>query len=196
MASNPDSDPNRPKPAPAADTSKPARRLLKRLSTPVVVLAAALYFLIDAVFLALLRPLAVRLARLPVFVRVMAWVATLGPYPTLVLFLVPIVLLEPVKPIGAYLIGTGHVIGGLVLLAVAELLKVTIVERLFHMSRDKLLTIRWFAWLYVHVTHWLDWLKALPAWQAVVRRARRVKAAVRRLVRLAIDRVAEARGDS
>jgi hypothetical protein len=37
----------------------------------------------------------------------------LGPYPTLVLFLVPVMILEPVKPVGAYLIATGHWLPGL-----------------------------------------------------------------------------------
>jgi hypothetical protein len=40
---------------------------------------------------------------LRIFYALAAWLASLGPYPTLVLFLVPVIILEPFKPVGAYL---------------------------------------------------------------------------------------------
>jgi hypothetical protein len=45
------------------------------------------------------------------------------------------------------------------------------------------MTIPAFAWCYRYVMAWLGWLKALPAWQAVVRRFDRIKQAGRRLYR-------------
>jgi hypothetical protein len=48
-----------------------------------------------------------------------------------VLFLVPVIILEPVKPVGAYLIATNHLVSGVSLIAIGELLKIVIVERLF-----------------------------------------------------------------
>ncbi|MBP2314763.1 hypothetical protein [Azospirillum soli] len=150
---------------------------------PVVTTVAVLYFLIDAVVFGVIRPFAAWVGSWPVFARVARWVAGLGPYPTLVLFLVPLVVLEPAKPLGLYLMGTGHALEGVVVIGTAEVLKITLVERLFHMSRDKLLTIPAFAWGYVRVVRWLDWLKALPAWQAVLRAWRRVAEAARSLTR-------------
>jgi hypothetical protein len=47
--------------------------------------------------------------------------------------------------------------------------KLFIVERIFHVGRDKLMTIPLFAWAYTFIMGWLMWLKALPAWQAVLR---------------------------
>src|SRR4051812_38767537 len=56
------------------------------------------------------------------------------------LFAVPLIVLEPVKPVGLYLIASGNVIDGTVLIGVGEIAKITIVERIFHAGRDKLMT--------------------------------------------------------
>lgn len=89
------------------------------------------------------------------------------PYPTLALFLVPLVLLEPIKPFSAYIIASGHIIFGVLVLGLGEVLKITIVERIFHIGRDKLMTIKAFAWIYNFASEWLTWLQALPPWQSV-----------------------------
>lgn len=54
----------------------------------------------------------------------------------------------------------------------------------FAMSRDKLLTIAWFAWIHGLVTGWLAWLKALPAWVVAARWARAIKRRARGVFRL------------
>lgn len=165
-------------------SEKPVTRWVKHwVLRPVVTTVAVLYFLIDAVVFGVIRPFAAWIGRWPVFAWVARRVAGLGPYPTLALFVVPLVVLEPAKPLGLYLMGTGHALEGAVVIGIAEVLKITLVERLFHMSKDKLLTIPAFAWAYVRVVRWLDWLKALPAWQAVLRAWRRVAEAARGMVR-------------
>ncbi len=155
------------------------RPVLKQILKGAVLAAAVLYFLIDALFLSLIKSIFKRLADLPVVVRVSAWIAALGPYPTLALFLIPLIILEPVKPVSAYLIATGHTLYGVIVFVVGEVLKIAIVERMFHMSRDKLMSIAAFAWAYNLIMPWLDYLRALPAWQAVLRRYQAAKAAVR-----------------
>jgi hypothetical protein len=74
--------------------------------------------------------------------------SVLTPYATLVLLLVPVIILEPFKPVGAYLIAIGHLVSGVSLIAIGDLLKTFLVERLFHFSRDKLMTIPAFARVY------------------------------------------------
>jgi hypothetical protein len=74
--------------------------------------------------------------------------SVLTPYATLVLLLVPVIILEPFKPAGAYLIAIGHLVSGVSLIAIGDLLKTFLVERLFHFSRDKLMTIPAFARVY------------------------------------------------
>lgn len=71
-----------------------------------------------------------------------------GPYPSLALFAVPVIVLEPAKPLSAYLIATGHFFAGAVIFITAEVLKLTVVERLFQLNKKKLLSIPAFAWCY------------------------------------------------
>ena len=130
-------------------------------------MAAALYFVIDALALSSLKPLLRKIADLELFKFIAAWIASLGPYPTLALFVVPLVLLEPVKPFSAYVIASGHFRLGVLVLVIGEILKIAIVERIFHIGRDKLMTIKAFAWIYNFAFGWLTWLQALPAWQSV-----------------------------
>lgn len=161
----------------------PGQWVRRGLLRPLLSVAAVLYFLLDALVFAALRPVVAWIGRLRIFARLNAWIARLGPYPTLVLFVVPLAVLEPLKPLGLYLMGTGHALEGGLIIAGAEILKITLVERLFRISRDKLLTIPAFAWCYVRVVRWLDWLNTLPPWVAVKRVAARVREAARGMVR-------------
>ncbi|CAO3423175.1 hypothetical protein [Azospirillum endophyticum] len=144
--------------APADGPMRP-RRLVTRLLRPVATLFAVGYFLLDALAYWVVRPAVRRIARLPLFSRLGRWVAGLRPYPSLILVLVPLAVLEPAKPVGAWLFATGRPMSGVAVIVAAELVKITLVERLFHVAKPKLLTIGWFAWGYVRVTAWLAWLK-------------------------------------
>lgn len=155
------------------------RRGAGRVLSPVVAVLAFIYFLIDALFLPPLRLLGRWLGSFNLFVRLGDWIRTLGPYQTLALFLVPLIILEPVKPVAAYLLATGHYTRSVAVLVIGEILKVTIVERLFHVGRPKLMGIPAFAWTYNYVMAWYAWFEALPPWQAVLRHVRAIKAQVR-----------------
>ena len=161
------------------------RRLLKLIFTPIAIALAILYFLVDAVVLSLVRPLMRRVAGWPPIARFAAWTAKLGPYPTLILVLIPIALLEPLKPAAFYLIAKRHhVVTGTLLLAMTEIVKIVAVERLFHLSRPKLMTIRAFAIVYTFTMGWLAYLEALPPWQLALRLVAHAKALSRRVVAL------------
>lgn len=168
------------RPAPSRSRSGSAAG---RLLRPVGTLAALAYFLLDALAYWVVRPVLRRIAQLPVFARIGrrigAWIAGLGPYPSLLLVLVPLALLEPAKPVGAWLFATGRPLAGAAVIAGAELVKITLVERLFHIAKPKLLTIGWFACGYGRVTAWLAWLKET----APVRAARRLLRGLRRVAR-------------
>jgi hypothetical protein len=156
---------------------------LKKVLTPFVMCAAVLYFVLDALFLSIIRPVSRALAKLGLFARLADAIAALGPYTTLAFFLVPLVLLEPAKPAGLYLMAEGRFFRGIVLIAGAELLKIAIVERIYHIGRPKLMTIPAFARAHDFVAGWLDWFKALPAWQAVMHRFRSIAKWSRSLAR-------------
>jgi hypothetical protein len=152
---------------------------LSRLLRPIATLFAVGYFLLDALAYWVVRPVVRRIARLPLFGRIGRWVAGLGPYPSLILVLVPLALLEPAKLVGAWLVATGRPTAGVAVIVGAELVKIILVERLFHVAKPKLLTIGWFAWGYVRVTAWFAWLKET----APARAARRLLYGLRRFGR-------------
>jgi hypothetical protein len=151
------------------------RRILKFF----VMVFAILYFFIDAIFFSILKRTFARIGRLPISIRVAEWIASLGPYQSLVLFLIPLVILEPVKPVSVYLIAKGKTVFGLSVLIVGEILKVAIVERLFHATREKLLLISAFAWIYNFLEAGLDYIQHLPGWQYVLGKFRTIKATAR-----------------
>jgi hypothetical protein len=173
-------EPNQP-------TAKPGngpltfRRVIKKALTPFVMVVAALYFVIDALFYAIIKPIADWIGSLDIFPRMRAWIRSLGPYQMLALFLVPLIILEPVKPVGAYLWYQKHYTASVLVFTIGEILKVTIVERLFQLGRDRLMTIRAFAWTYNFIEGWISYLKSLPPWQAVMRSFLAIKAHARRI---------------
>lgn len=158
------------------------RRVLKLVFAPIVVVLAILYFLIDAIVLSLVYPVTRRLGRWLPVARLMSWVAMLGPYPTLALLLVPIIVLEPLKPAAFYLMAKHHVASGTAVLVSTEIVKIVTVERLFRLCHAKLMTIPAFARVYTYTTGWLAYLEALPPWQFALRRVNQIKALSRRLV--------------
>jgi hypothetical protein len=155
--------------------SIPVNRILK----PVVFLLAAVFFLVDVIFMTVARPISKWVAARWIFERLHAWIISLRPYPTLLLFAVPVIALEPVKPVAAYLAGTGHVAMGIIALIVGEILKLVLVERLFSVSRDKLMSIPAFAWTYWKYRAAKAWIIPAEAWQAVQRWSRVAQYAIR-----------------
>jgi hypothetical protein len=155
---------------------------VKRILQPAIYVLAAIYFLVDVVFMAVARPIADWFARHWVFVGLRKWIASLRPYPALALFAVPVVILEPVKPVAAYLVATGHVLTGIASLIIGELLKLVCVERLFCVTKHKLLSIPAFAWGYARYRRVKDWVEASEVWQNCRRLSRSAIHAVRHYV--------------
>src|SRR5262249_42465443 len=123
------------------------------------------------------------LARFRRLRRLRVWIESLGPYSPLALFMVPIILFEPVKPVGFFLLGTGRFVPGMLVLVIGEILKIVIVERLFHIAQPKLMSIRAFAVVYTWIMGWIDWLKALPPWQLAMRWFNTIKLRARLIAR-------------
>ena len=153
---------------------------MNRILKPFVVVLAAIWFLADAIFSTIAHPLTRWLDDHWVLFRLRAWIRSLRPYPALALFAVPLIILEPVKPVAAYLAATGHVRSGLMVLVVGEILKLVLVERLFSLNRDKLLSIPVFAWGYGKYRLVMDRLESMEAWQMVRRWSRIARFAIRR----------------
>jgi hypothetical protein len=157
----------------------PRRIAVNRIVKPFVVTLAAIYFLADAIFATIAHPLARWIGDHWVFSRLRAWIRSLRPYPALALFLVPLIILEPVKPGAAFLAATGHVKLGLTVLVIGEILKLVLVERLFCLNRDKLMSIPAFAWAYGKYRLVMDRLESMEAWQMVRRWSRIARFSIR-----------------
>jgi hypothetical protein len=142
---------------------------VNRILKPVIYLLAAIYFLVDAVFMPIARPAADWLARRLVFDGLRRWIMSLRPYPALALLAVPVVVLEPIKPLAAYLAATGHFAASIAILIAGELSKLVLVERLFALTRDRLMSIPAFAWGYARFVQTREWLQSSEAWRAVRR---------------------------
>jgi hypothetical protein len=155
----------------------------KRLTSLAVLAIAIPYFLLDAVFATVAIPLSKWIAGLGAFARIHRWVLALKPYPTLLLFLVPLIVLEPVKPLAAYLCATHHATLGISVLVIAELIKLVLIERLFSVSHAKLMSIPAFAWVYARYSAIKECLTQLEAWQAALRWSRLARDAAKRMMR-------------
>ena len=114
------------------------KRVLKVLGYALV----TIYFVADLVFESVARPLSEWIGRLKILRPLNRWIASLRPYPALALFSVPVVILEPVKPVGAFLVSAGHVMSGILTIAAGEILKITLVERLFKLTREDAVVTR------------------------------------------------------
>ena len=116
-----------------------------------------------------LRPFNRWLNSLAIITRVGAWIDSLPAYVVLVVLAIPFAIAEPAKILALYLMGTGHVVVGLVLIVAAYLVSLLVVERLYHAGRRKLLTIPWFArlmkWLTGMRDRFLDWARQTAVWQ-------------------------------
>jgi hypothetical protein len=138
----------------------PVKRILKVLTY----IAAGLYLLVDALFMTLAKPIADWISKHLELRKLRDWIKSLPPYPSLALFSVPVIVLEPVKPIAAYLAASGQFLSGTVTFIFGELLKLVLVERLFSLTREKLMRIPAFAKLYEWYSQAIAWLKGTEAW--------------------------------
>ena len=143
------------------------RVAMKRILKPISYVLAAIYLCVDFIFAGIARPVSNWIAHRFELRRLRDWIRSLPPYPCLALFSVPVILLEPVKFVAAYIAATGNIIVAALTFASGELLKLVLVERLFDLTREKLMKIPAFAWLYGHYMQVREWIEQSEAWRAV-----------------------------
>ena len=140
---------------------------MKQILKVLTYIAAGLYLLVDAIFMAVAKPIAKWIDKHVPLRRLRDWIRSLPPYPSLALFSIPVIVLEPIKPIAAYLAATGQFLSAAVTFILGELLKLVLVERLFNLTREKLMRIPAFARLYQWYSQSIAWLKATEAWRTL-----------------------------
>jgi hypothetical protein len=138
--------------------------LLRRL-TRLFWILLALVFLFEAWLWEHLSPIVAwivdRLAWRELKVRVAAMIAHLSPYPTLLVFLVPVGLLLPIKFLGLWMLAHGSWAGAMATLALAKIVSMGVTAFIFDVTRPKLMQLAWFARLYAVVIRGLAWAHAL-----------------------------------
>jgi hypothetical protein len=107
-----------------------------------------IYIGLDAIIFPMFRPTSRWLGGRTFINAAQRRVGRLPPYAILALLALPFAVAEPAKILALYLMATGHVFIGTLVLAAAYFISLVIVERLFRGGRTKLLTIPWFkdAW--------------------------------------------------
>jgi hypothetical protein len=89
--------------------------------------------------------------------RVAAGIERLPPLATLLVFLVPVLLLLPIKFLGLWLLSCRLWVGAMATLVLAKVVSMGVTAFIFDLTRPKLLQLAWFRWLYQHMLTWLDW---------------------------------------
>ena len=127
------------------------------------------------------------LGRLPLLRQLEAGIARLPPVLALVVFLVPGLLLLPVKLGALWLVAHGQRLLGLALIVAAKLVGTALAARMFTLTRPALMRMAWFAALYGRWTAWKDalvaWVRASALWRTVAVWRRRGRERLRALGR-------------
>lgn len=87
------------------------------------------------------------------------FVAARHPAVCLALFLIPVLLMLPFKLAGVWLIAHGHALDGVFVFIMAKVTGTFLAARLLAITKDKLMTIRWFAYVYGKFTAWKESVK-------------------------------------
>lgn len=139
----------------------PVRRA-PRWARPLLFVLAAL-FLVEAWLWRRLGPLFERIARLIPFARLKAllalWARRLPPYGALLLFLIPVALVEPLNGVALWGFSHGHWTLGAVSLAVEKVVGVGLMAFVYGACEPQLQKIGWFAALVrlcVQAKAWAD----------------------------------------
>ncbi|WP_028104794.1 hypothetical protein [Pseudoduganella violaceinigra] len=141
----------------------------RRLFAPLVYLAALFLIFEEWLWDAGAR-LMIRLSAFPPFRALERLICGLGPAAAMAVFLLPALMLFPVKLLALFAMARGHAIMGLSVFVLAKIAGAAAVARLYTLTRPSLLKLRWFAWLqgrFLAVKErWVARLKASAAWRA------------------------------
>jgi hypothetical protein len=120
------------------------------------------------------------LARRRLWALLEFWIQRLPPYAALLLFLLPSLLLLPVKLGALWLAAHGQKVVAVVVLIVAKIVGTAVVARIFTLTQPALMRLAWFARFYNWFKPWKDaWMATLRAsapWRALRKIRLRIRA--------------------
>jgi hypothetical protein len=130
------------------------RRLLRPLW-----IVLALLFLLEAWLWDHLEPIVARIVNLVPWGRFKVWLArlieSLPPWATLFVFLIPFILMLPLKFLEVYFLATRNWLGAIGVIVLIKLLGLGTTAFIFDVTRDKLLQMAWFRRMY----EWFLWAR-------------------------------------
>ncbi|HJV61528.1 MAG TPA: hypothetical protein VJ743_11325 [Albitalea sp.] len=166
-----------------------ALRALWRVLRAVLLALAAVILAIEEWGWRPLTAWAARLNRWPPIARLEERIRAAPPKVALGLFLVPALMLFPIKVLALWLIHLGRTSLGLIVILAAKALGTALVGRLFIITEPQLTQFAWFArslaWWRATKRRVHAALVQLPAWQALKRKQRRCALWLRRRLRSA-----------
>ncbi len=137
---------------------------MRRLLRPFLVILA-LVFLFEAWLWSKLAPIVafivacIPLARLKA--RIAAAIERLPPAATRIVFIVPVLLLLPLKFLALWALAHGHWLGALAVLGLAKVVSLGVTAFIFEVTRPKLLRMEWFRRVYDGVMRGVAWAHGL-----------------------------------
>ena len=147
-----------------------SHKIRKYLLAPFIYTAAILLLFEEWLWNASKRVLA-RLPLIPFIARLESWIGNFSPYAALAIFILPSLLLLPVKILALLSITHGHPTLGLAIIITAKVLGTALVARLYTLTQKALLTLPWFVRCRDAVLRFKDrmiaQLRATQAWQHV-----------------------------
>jgi hypothetical protein len=124
----------------------------KRASSRPLLLLLAAAFLFESWFwqgcIALGRRVVALIPWAALKARIAAVVAILPAPLVLVIFLIPVAIIEPMQTVCVYLIARGHVASGILGFVALKFFGLGLIAVMFDLTREKLLSMAWFAWVY------------------------------------------------
>jgi hypothetical protein len=157
-----------------------------RLLAPLAYLAA-LVLLVEAWFWDTGSAIAARLALWPPLRWLEARIRTLPPWAALTAFVLPGLLLLPVKLLALLAIAHGHAVSGVAGFIVAKLGGAVVVARIYVLTLPTLLTLGWFARCHGGFLalrdRWLSFLRASRFWRSTRALVSTLRRQLRRSVR-------------
>ena len=124
-------------------------------------IALALLFLLEAWLWDHLEPLVARVVNLVPWgkfkEKLARLIENLPPWATLIVFVIPFIILLPLKFLEVYFLAKGNWLAVVAILIVAKLVGLGVTAFVFDVTRDKLLQMAWFRRMY-------DWFLRLRTW--------------------------------
>jgi hypothetical protein len=166
---------------------KSLARVLWRALRAVLLALAAVILVIEEWGWRPLSAWAARLAHWPPIARLEARIRGASPRTALVLFLVPALLLFPIKLLALWFIHRGRAAIGVLVIVAAKLIGTALVGRLFVITEPQLMRFAWFVraltWWQTTKRRVREAVTESAAWKSVRRLRRRIGLCLRRSAR-------------